>query len=299
MTFVLETAQKEQAKARWIIEGPAGSGKTRTALEIGSGLGDTIALIDTVQRQSLVFADRFNFDVLHMSANFHPDQLVEALAECSAYDVTIVDTWSSFWSGTGGMLDAVRTISAGQRGGEFSNGWNEMKPVERRMIEAMLGHPGHLIATLRVKTEWAVELDPATGKYGPRKLGTKPEQRADVDYEFGIVSTLDQQHTLRFWKSPYDGFDGRAIEKPDIEVGIEYRLWLEAGKEVVSTFALRDRAFEAKTLDEMRELRAQVVHLNRYHAPVKNEHGDPSTLGAIIDRLGAELKRAEEKGAGK
>lgn len=286
MTFVLEPAVKEQAKARWIIEGPAGSGKTRTALEIASGLGDTIAVIDTVQRQSLVFADRYRFDVLHMSANFHPDQLVEALAACSAYDTTIIDTWSSFWSGTNGMLEQVKLLSQGQKGGEFSNGWNEMRPVERRMIEAMLAHSGHLIATLRVKTEWAVELDSSTGKYGPRKLGTKPEQRADVDYEFGIVSTLDSQHTLRFWKSPYDGFDGRAIERPDIEVGIEYRTWLEDGKEPVSVWTLRDRAFEAKTLDELRELRYQVIHLNKYHAPMQDEHGDMSTLGEIIVRLG-------------
>jgi hypothetical protein len=284
MAFVLEPAVKEQAKARWVLEGPAGSGKTFTALSIASGLGDTIAVIDTVQRQSLVFADRFKFDVLHMSDNFHPEQLIEALGTCCAYDTTIVDTLSSFWSGPLGMLEQVDLRSDGRSGGTFSNGWKEMGPIERKMVEAMLAHAGHLILTLRVKTEWVVQPGP-DGKYTPRKMGTKPDQREKLDYEMGIVSTLDSEHTLRFTKSPYAGFDGRIVERPTEELGREYRVWLEDGKAPVTVWELRDEVFEAKTPDELRELRAKALYLNKWNAPMTDEHGEPSTLGDIATRL--------------
>jgi hypothetical protein len=291
VTYILEKATKEQAKARWILEGPAGSGKTRTSLAIASGLGSSTALIDTNRRQSLVWAGMFDFDVLHMSTNFHPDQLVEALAQCSAYDTTIVDSGSSFWSGPGGMLEQVELASEGKSGSTFNNGWKTMGPAEKRMIDALLAHPGHLLMTLKVKAEYVVQQG-ANGKWEPKRVGTKPDQRAGLDYEFGIVSTLDDDHTLRFLKSPYEGFDGRAIERPTADVGAEFLTWLLDGKEAVTAWDLRNEAFEVKTLDDMKALRQRAWHLNMQHAAVTDEHGDASTLEQIIIRLGNALRPA-------
>lgn len=294
MTFIIEKASKEQAKARWVIEGPAGSGKTFTALSVATGLGDKTILVDTVRRQSLVFADRFDFDVIHMSENFHPERLIEVLAVCAPYDTTIIDTASSFWSGPSGMLDQVNRLSDGRPGSSFSNGWKEMRPVETKMVDALLAHPGHLIVTLRVKTDYQMQQGP-DGKWGPRKIGLKPEQREGLDYEMGIVSTLNMEHTLTFTKSPYVGFDGRVVERPTHELGREYRLWLDDGKEPVTVWQLRDRVLDAKTSDELRILRQEAMYLNKWNAAVTDEYGDPSTLGAIMERLVREMVRTEKQ----
>lgn len=295
MAFVLEKAVKEAAKARWVIIGPGGSGKTFTSLTIAAGLGETTALIDTNRKQSLVFGGDFNFDVLHMHDNFHPEQLVEALGHCSAYDTTIIDTASAFWSGPGGMLELVDLHSEG-RASTFGAGWKEMGPVEKKMIDAMLGHAGHLIVNLRVKTEWMVEPG-VDGKIRPTRVGTKPDQRDRLEYEMGIVSLLDDEHTMRFIKSPYKGFDGRTVALPTEELGREYRLWLEDGKQPVTVWELRDRLLEARTLDELREAKEFVQAQGKWNAPMKDEHGDATTLGGMVKRLHTEMTNALREGA--
>jgi hypothetical protein len=293
MAFVLEKAAKEQAKARWVIEGPAGSGKTFTSLSVASGLGDTIAVIDTVRRQSLVFADRFNFDVLHMADNFHPEQLIEALGVCCAFDTTIIDTFTSFWSGPLGMLAQVDLLSDGRPGSSFNNGWKEMRPIEQKMIDAILAHPGHVIMTVRVKTDYQSQQG-ADGKWAPKKIGLKPDQREGLDYEMGIVTAIDMSHTLTFTKSPYAGFDGRVVERPTEELGLEYRRWLEDGKAPVTVWQLRDLVLEAREIDELRELRARALYLNKWNAPITDEHGEPSTLGDIMTRLLRDMIAAQK-----
>ena len=68
MNITFQRARKSQAKARVANIGPSGSGKTLLALFTAQKLGAKIAVIDTENGSASKYADRFEFDVLNLSA---------------------------------------------------------------------------------------------------------------------------------------------------------------------------------------------------------------------------------------
>lgn len=109
---LFKPAIKQSAKLRLAITGPAGSGKTYTALAIAETLaaGAPIAVVDTEHGSASKYADLFAFDVAEMHAPFHPDKFIAALreAEAAGYGAVILDSISHAWSGSGGVLDLGR-----------------------------------------------------------------------------------------------------------------------------------------------------------------------------------------------
>ncbi|HZE34069.1 MAG TPA: ATP-binding protein, partial [Actinoallomurus sp.] len=184
--FTFAPATKEAAKARIALAGPSGSGKTYTALVTARALaaGGKVAVIDTERESASLYADEFTFDTLNMHA-YDPRDLVKALGAAGAagYAVVIVDSLSHFWMGSGGMLEQVDHAAKRSYGGNSFGGWKEARPMERQMIDALLGYPGHVIVTMRTKTEWVVQ-ENERGRKEPKKIGTKPEQRDGIEYEF-------------------------------------------------------------------------------------------------------------------
>ena len=69
MTFTFTRATKAQSKLRLALFGPSGAGKTYTALRIGTGIGGTMAVIDTERGSASKYADRFEFDVLNLPSH--------------------------------------------------------------------------------------------------------------------------------------------------------------------------------------------------------------------------------------
>ena len=55
---VFKKATKKQAKLRLTLDGPPGSGKTYSALELAKHLGGRTALIDTEHGSASKYADR-------------------------------------------------------------------------------------------------------------------------------------------------------------------------------------------------------------------------------------------------
>ena len=90
------------------------------------------------------------------------------------------------------MLDQVN-----KRGGNsFTDGWGKVgTPLQNRLMDAMLNAPLHIIATMRVKSEYVIEPD-ERGKSVPRRIGLKEVQREGVEYEFDLVGLLDLSNTL-------------------------------------------------------------------------------------------------------
>ena len=68
---MFQKAVKKGIKARIAIMAVGGFGKTRTALEIGTGLGSKIALIDSENRSASRYADRYSFDVSELFKKGH------------------------------------------------------------------------------------------------------------------------------------------------------------------------------------------------------------------------------------
>lgn len=227
LTFTKAT--KKAAKGRIALDGPSGSGKTYTALTIATTLGDRIAVIDTEHGSASKYADLFNFDTLGLH-RYSPQILIDALAAAgtAGYEVVVIDSLSHFWMGTDGMLEQVDK-AAKRSGGHGMSGWKEMRPVERQMVEALLAYPGHVICTLRVKTDW-VEGENARGKRQMMKVGTKAEQREGLEYEFDLVASMDLSNELTVVKSRCPALSGEIVARPGRDFAETFKGWLDAGE---------------------------------------------------------------------
>lgn len=222
-------AERKRAKARIGLVGPAGAGKTFSALLLAFGLAPNgrIALIDTEHGSGSLYAELGSYDVLEIAAPFTTEKYLEGIqaAEAAGYDCLIIDSLSHAWAGSGGLLEFVdnRTASANK----FA-AWRDATPKHNALIEAMLQSSIHIIATMRSKTEYVVEQD-TKGRTVPRKVGLAPVQRDGLDFEFTLVFDIEQgKHlatTSKDRTSLFDDFCGRLSE----EHGRKVKEWLEAG----------------------------------------------------------------------
>lgn len=296
MSFAFTPAAREGSYARIALAGPSGSGKTWTALTTARELSPKVAVIDTERGSAKKYAgdDGFAFDVLEMT-HFDPRDLVKALAAAGAagYGCVVVDSLSHFWMGSGGMLEQVDN-AAKRSGGNGFGGWKEARPMERQMIEALLAYPGHVIVTMRTKTEWVVE-ENDRGKKVPRKIGTKPEQRDGIEYEFDLVGDMDLEHTLIVSKSRIAPLADAVVRRPDAEFGRQVLAWLGDAPKAKSALDYRDEALDKKaTYESLLALWHETKAKRLDGAAVIDGTGDTTTLGELIKARGEELKRAPE-----
>jgi hypothetical protein len=294
VNFTFEPATKDEAKARIALTGPTGSGKTYTALTIAATLGQKVAVIDTERGSASKYADEFAFNRLNLQS-FEPATLCRALAAAAAqgFDVVIVDSLTHFWSGTGGMLEQVDNAAKRGYGGNSFGGWKEARPQERQMIDALVSYPGHVIVTMRVKTDYVIEED-QRGRKVPRKVGLKPEQREGIEYEFDIVGDLDHENTLVISKSRARTIAGRVVPKPGAEFAQEIAAWLGDGKPNPDALHFRDLLLDQyATVDDVAEAGQEIRKRGLFNAQIVDEHGDAVALGELARRRGSELSKAK------
>lgn len=230
--FEIHRATKRRAKLRLGMSGPAGSGKTYSALLIASGLGGRVGMIDTEHGSGDLYADLLpeGYDVLRLAPPFTPGRYIEAIRAMEQAGVTtiIIDSLTHAWSGEGGSLDRQGKIA--DRSGNSWQAWRQVTPEHNALVEALLQSRCHIIATMRAKTEYVQEKDERTGKQTVRKIGLAPIMRDGIDYEFTIFMELDVQHNAYVGKDRTRLFDGQII-RPDTEVGRRLLTWLQAGEE--------------------------------------------------------------------
>lgn len=221
---LFKKAQKSKTRARIAIIGPSGSGKSYTALTIAKALGKKIAVIDTERGSASKYAgDVADFDVCEL-ADFAPKTYIAAMRDAAAagYDVIVIDSLSHAWMGKGGILEQK------DKSGSGFDGWRKLTPLHNEFVEAILSYPGHVVATLRVKTEYVIEKD-ANGKSVPRKVGLAPVQRDGIEFEFDIVADMDADNTWRTSKSRCPAINGAVIAQPGAELGEMIKVWLDDG----------------------------------------------------------------------
>jgi hypothetical protein len=281
-------ATKEKAKARICLGGIAGAGKTMTMLKIASALvrpGEQIAVVDTEYGSASKYAKDFTFRSLEKRV-FDPRDLIKTVADATryGYSVLCLDSWSRYWSGKGGMLALVDQFSRGQ----FS-GWKEATPIQHDMMDALLSFPGHLLVTVRSKTEYVVERN-AEGKQAPKKIGMKYDQRENLEYEFDVVGDM-QDATLTVTKTRCPELHEMVVHKPDLDFGYTIRQWLEDGVEPVATEAYRERALaEGVTFEELGALMNEVRELGIQHRPTSDATYRPMSLEDLIQNRGREVR---------
>lgn len=224
-------AERRKAKLRLGITGPAGSGKTMSALLIAGGLvnGDysKIGLIDTengsgdLYVHSKASGDEIGeYNVLTLEPPFEASKYVNAIkmAEEAGLEVVILDSITHAWAGEGGFLEKQGKIA--DKSGNSWSAWRTVTPEHNRFIDAMLQSKIHVIATMRSKTEHVYE----GGKV--KKLGMAPVAREGMEYEFSVVFDMDQGHNATPTKDRTSIFDGQ-IFKPSPETGKKLLKWLE------------------------------------------------------------------------
>ncbi|MCF7991098.1 MAG: ATP-binding protein [Thiohalocapsa sp.] len=224
-SFAFSPATKAAAKLRAAIFGPSGAGKTFSALRIAAGLGGRIAVIDTERGSASKYADRFAFDVLNLGAptidNYRA--AIEAAGR-AGYAVLIIDSLSHGWQELLAEID--RLASAKYKGNTWS-AWSEGTPKQRALVDAILSFPGHVLATMRSKTEWSIEN--RNGKSAPVRVGLAPEQGKGIEYEFDLLLELSQDHIAQVIKDRTGRFQDKTLDKPGEAFGAELAAWLSDG----------------------------------------------------------------------
>lgn len=225
---MFQKAVKTESKLRLAFTGPAGSGKTYSALAVASALGSRIALLDTEHGSAAKYADIFQFDTAELHPPFHPDRYAEAIKDAAAagYDVLILDSMSHAWTGTGGMLDVVNEIARAKYNNNTFMAWKDGTPIQNRLIEAILAAPIHIIATMRSKTDYIVETN-EKGKQQPRKVGTAPVQRDGFEYEYDIIIDMGIDNMGVVNKTRCPALAGKVIDKPGKPLADVLRDWLK------------------------------------------------------------------------
>jgi len=229
-TALFKPAQRTQAKLRLAIDGPSGSGKTYSALLIAKGLagGDLskVALLDTERGSGSLYSDLGAYAILDFGPPYTVARFVKAhdAAVAEGYEVIVVDSLTHFWSGEGGILDAVDKFAKTNTSGNTFAAWKQGTPLQKQLMDTMLASPCHIIATIRSKVEWVIE-DNEKGKKVPRKVGLAPDQRKDLEYEYTIVLNLSREHIATASKDRTSIFDER-LEVPSEAMGAELAAWL-------------------------------------------------------------------------
>lgn len=228
----IRKAERKKAKLRLGISGISNSGKTWSALEIATGMGGKIGMIDTEAGRGELYGNDFIYDVIRLDAPYSPDRYINAIRmfEQAGYDILIIDSLSHAWVGDGGVLSIVD--NAGSK--SFSQGWKTATPKQNALIDALITCKMHLITTLRVKSEYVVEMN-EYGKQVPRKVGMAPVQRDGVEYEFTVFMDMNAEHMAHVVKDNTRMYDNQYI-KPSKELGKRFMEWLESGMDVTEHF---------------------------------------------------------------
>lgn len=280
-------AVQTQGKARIALIGPSGSGKTYSALAIGQELGARVAVIDTERGSASKYASLFAFDVLPLS-DFSPLVYVAAIKAASdaGYDVLIIDSLSHAWMGTGGALAMVDAAAKRDPRGNSYTAWRDVTPLQNQMVDAILAAPLHVIATMRVKTEYVMEKDERTGKMAPRKVGLAPIQRDGMEYEFDLVGDLDANNTLIVSKSRCPALNGAVVPKPGQDVGQTIKAWLSEGAPEPQVAPTQSSAVTpvgaSPSVSETSSAGMGVATVNESDGPAGGDHSQTPNLGPAV-----------------
>jgi hypothetical protein len=224
--MAFKKAVKSQAKLRAALFGPSGAGKTYSALAIASGMGSKIALIDSERGSASKYADRFNFDADDL-VNKTIEEYVQKIHDAGAagYDVLIIDSLSHAWQE---LLEEIDKLANAKYKGNTWSAWSEGTPKQHHLVDAILSFPGHVLATMRSKTEWQTEQG-NNGKSRPVRVGLAPEQGKGIEYEFDLLLEISTDHIANVIKDRTGKFQDKLIDKPGKEFGEQMVAWLSEG----------------------------------------------------------------------
>ncbi len=193
----IQKAKRNAAKIKLSLAGASGSGKSFSSIMLAYGLCkdfNKICVIDTENHSASLYSHLGDFNVINISAPFHPDKYIEAIKLCeeAGMEVVIIDNATHAWSGKGGCLELHEKETAKMKIPNSFTAWNMITPIYQRYIDAIINSSCHIICALRSKTDYV--MSERNGRQVPQKTGTAPMIRDGFDFEMSVAFDLDQQH---------------------------------------------------------------------------------------------------------
>lgn len=250
----LQTAQRKRAKIKMALQGPSGSGKSFSSLMIAYGLTnnwETIAVLDTENHSSELYAHLGPFKVLPLSNPFTPEKYVEAIDVCTkeGMEVIILDSITHEWEN---LIDFHSSMA----GNSFTN-WGKVTPRHNAFVQKILQAPVHIISTIRTKQDYV--LNEKNGRMVPEKVGLKSVQRDGLDYEFTLVFDLDIKNNATASKDRTGLFFSKPECKLSEKTGELIRNWCNDAED--NPEAIRKRIADTRSIAELLDLYNQNPYL--------------------------------------
>lgn len=190
-------AKAEQAALKMGIYGPAGSGKTFTALLLAEGLasaaGRRVAFVDTekgtdfyamaVQKRR-VHPDAFDFDALYSRSISEVLQAVKSL-DPKQYAVVVIDSVTHIWEAAIAAYSGRKT----KAGTLPFHAWGQIKRPYKELITYLLNSPMHVIMCGRQGTIY--ENDEDTDEV--KAVGLKMKAEGETPYEPHILARMEPE----------------------------------------------------------------------------------------------------------
>lgn len=251
----LRKAERKKVKLKIQIGGPAGSGKTMSALLMAYGMvgdWDKIALIDSENDSAALYVGVKGIGQFqHLTIDdFSPENYVKAINVCkdAGMEAVIIDSTTHCWEW---CLDYNDKLP----GNSFAN-WKTTGAKFNKFKNEILQTPMHVIATVRKKEEHVMETEETTGKDGKKKSvtkivkkGLKEINKSEMSYEYTIVFDVDIDHTATASKDRTALFSEELPFLISEETGKTIKNWAESG------------ASDA-TLEKEQELMAAIKEIN-------------------------------------
>ena len=229
----LQKATRKKSKLRLNISGPAGAGKTYSALLMAKGLiGDwgKIAVIDTENGSAGLYSHLGDFNTIDLQAPFSPERYIEAIDACikAGMECIIIDSSTHEWNGAGGCIDINEKLAQSKYKGNTWSAWSATTPRHDSFVNKVLQCPTHVITCTRSKMETVMTDDKKV-----KKLGMKDIQREGWEYELTVSLNIDRAtHTATASKDRTNLFEGKDPFVITEETGRQIAAWCELGIEV-------------------------------------------------------------------
>ena len=293
-------AKRNKVYSKTFVTGPAGSGKSKSSIELATGLfrkcgGTGIAYIGTEGDRDKLYAETksshgdyyYEYDLLQLEDPFSTDKYIAAINEAidAGYKVCIIDGLSAEWKWLNDTHDKMP-------GNSFTN-WGKLKPKHRQLLDLILSAPMHIICCARGKDEWILE--DKNGKSVPRKVGLGSQTDKDISYEVMLSIQIEQDTHLAHADKDNTGLWPETrfsiITAKDGEALYE---WCEQGEVAPPKPIIKKSEDVAISLeDDLKELKKQIITLAQSMGGPSNEEvmtiirqyapsGNPNALRDII-----------------
>ena len=149
-------------------------------------------------------------------------------------------------------MEQVDKFAQANRGDKFG-GWAKVTPDQRLMLTTLTDPRAHLIATMRVKSEYE-RVEREGGRAQIKKVGMKVDQRDGSEYEFDCVVRLDAAHEAHVEKvRGCSAMDNKTGTRPGPDFWAPLFAWWLSAEAVESPEDAARKAYrKAKTLDELK-----------------------------------------------